>query len=207
MDPLRSEDDRRAVAARIAAIERETAGEVVVRIVDQSDDYAFHRLLFAAGASAVLAEGLSLTFPWLSAYALEIAVAAAVALWFILGTPALLHRFLPKALEAGAVHRRAQAAFVEDGVHRTRDASGVLIFISRFEHRVEILADAGIHRRVGTEGWDGHVKTIVAGIKAGEATRGVLSALDAIGAELKAGFPPRSDDENELADHVIDTKR
>ena len=207
MGPLESKADREAVAERIAAIENETAGEIVVHVVDQSDDYAFWRLLFAAGAAVVLAEAASFLSPDLAHYGLELAVGLGLVLWWLLGRPAVLGRVLPRPALARAVHRRAQVAFMEDGVYRTRDASGVLIFLSRMEHRVEILADAGIHARVGTDGWSRHVNTIVSGIRAGRSADALHEALTTIGDELKAGFPPRPDDENELADHVIVTRR
>lgn len=207
MAPLELEEDRKRVANRIAEIEKETAGEIVVRVVDKSEDYAFFRLSFAAGGAVAVAEGLSLMLPESARFSLELALGLGVAFWLLLGWSYVLRRVLPAPALARAVHRRAQIAFMEDGVYRTRDASGVLVFISRFEHRVEILADAGIHARVGVEGWSRHVETILSGIKAGEGTRGLLEALDAIGAELKTGFPPRPDDTDELSNHVIVTPR
>lgn len=207
MEPLSSQADLDAVAARIADIERGTAGEIVVHVVDRSDDYAFWRLLFGVGVAVVLAEAAAFSVPDWAPYGLEMAVAlTAVAVW-ALGASSVLGRVLPKAALAQAVHRRAQAAFMEDGVYRTRDASGVLIFISRMEHRVEILADAGIHARVGTDGWSRHVQALVSGIRTGRGTQALLDTLDAIGDELKDGFPPRPDDRNELANHVITTSR
>jgi len=207
MQPLRHPDDRAKVAHRIADIEARTAGEIVVHVVDQSDDYSFWRLFFAVGGAVALSEAASLLWPEIGPYALESAVALAALLWFAFGWPPLLGRLVPRLAAAQAVHRRAAFAFVDDGVHHTRDASGVLVFLSRLERRVEILADAGIHARVGVEGWTRHVETIVSGLKQGDGTERLLEALDAIGAELEAGFPPRPDDENELENHVIVTAR
>ena len=136
MGPLESKADREAVAERIAAIENETAGEIVVHVVDQSDDYAFWRLLFAAGAAVVLAEAASFLSPDLAHYGLELAVGLGLVLWWLLGRPAVLGRVLPRPALARAVHRRAQVAFMEDGVYRTRDASGVLIFLDRKSTRL-----------------------------------------------------------------------
>lgn len=207
MEPLELSGDRDAVAKRIAEIEEKTAGEIVVHLVDRSDDYAFWRLLASGVAAVALAEAGSFFWPMLSAYALELAVGTAVLLWLASAPSVVLRQVVPKAAMAQAVDLRARAAFLEDGVHETRDASGVLILLSKLEHRVVILADAGIHARVGVDGWSAHVQTIVQGIREGRATESLLSALDAIGDELAAGFPPRPDDVNELENHVIHTAR
>ena len=57
-------------------------------------------------------------------------------------------------------------------VFKTRDRTGILIFLALFEHRAVILADEGIHRAVPREEWQALVDELVAGIRAG---RGVAA--------------------------------
>ena len=40
----------------------------------------------------------------------------------------------------------AMAAFVEEEVFSTRDRTGILLFLSLFEHRVVVLGDSGINQ-------------------------------------------------------------
>jgi putative membrane protein len=101
------------------------------------------------------------------------------------------------------VAARARQLFVEHGITETRDRSGVLVYLSEAEHRIEILADRGVHQRVGAEGWQRMVDGVVKAIQQGEAGKGVLAAVDAIGAVLVEHFPRRTDDVNELSDAVV----
>jgi putative membrane protein len=97
------------------------------------------------------------------------------------------------------VKARAEQLFIEEGVTETRERSGVLLYLSEAEHRVELLADRGIHERVGAETWQRLVDEVVIGIRAGHAMDGIVKAVDAIGASLAQHFPPSSDDVNELS--------
>ena len=60
----------------------------------------------------------------------------------LLGRIPLLKRWtLPKKLISERVHRECLANFVATGMQETRDRTGILIYLSELEHRVEILAD------------------------------------------------------------------
>lgn len=199
-------EDLKTVEAKIAEIEKHTSGEIVVHVVARSDDYGGARLAWSVVVAALVAELAAFQLAMLDAWALEIAAALTVLFWFLLGVPVLLRGLVPNQSKHNRVHRRALAAFIENGVHRTRDASGVLILLSMFERRVEILADAGIHARVGTDGWRSHVGRIVAGMKSGKPVDGLCETIGLIGEELKAGMPIREDDENELSNEVVVTR-
>lgn len=200
--------DLEAIEAKISEVEKTTAGEIVVHVAARSDDYPAVRLAWAGVLATVAAEVLSYEFaavfqPW----TLELAVGIALLLWLVLGWSAILRWLIPTAQKQACVHRRALAAFVENRVHRTRDASGVLILVSMLERRVELLADEGIHARVGVEGWTAHVDRIIDGIRSGRPAAGIVDTIGRIGEELTAGIPPRPDDENELSNQVIVTSR
>lgn len=213
MSNMLSEADRERIKSKIGEIEARTAGEIVVHVVGRSSGYGFLRAVYAATGAYVVAQVAVLMEPladrglYLADWALPAMPVLVFLLWLALGVPAVLRRVLPAGLVAEAVHRRAETAFLENRVHRTIDASGVLVLVSELEHRVEILADEGIHARVGVEGWKKHVDQLVKEIRAGRATEGLLGAIDRIGEELAAGFPPRSDDTNELPDQVVTSSR
>ena len=201
-----SSDDLKAIEKKIAEVEKYTAGEIVVHVVSRCDGYGEFRLGWAFLLGILLAKGLTFEVPLLGPWALEVAVGASVVLWFVLGVPTLLRWMVPAAAKQAQVHRRAQVAFVENRVHRTRDASGVLILVSLFERRVEILADEGIHARVGVDGWKAHVGRIIDGVRRGEPSAGIVQTIGLIGDELKDGVPVRPDDENELSNEVVMTR-
>lgn len=213
MGTLLSSADRDRIAAKIAEVELATAGELVVHVTQRSSGYGFVRALYAASGAYVVAQVAVLTEPFAGSdfyfadWALPSLPVLAGVLWLLLGVPALLRRVLPSSVVDLAVLRRAETAFLENRVHRTVAASGVLILVSELEHRVQILADEGIHQRVGVEGWTKHVAQIVEQIRVGRTVEGLLTAIDAIGRELAEAFPPSPEDENELPNAVVDTKR
>ncbi|MEM7675197.1 MAG: hypothetical protein AAF449_04240 [Myxococcota bacterium] len=203
-----SKTDLKAIEAKIADVEKHTAGEIVVHVVKRSDDYTAVRLGWSIALAAVAVEIFSYAFDDLIyGWTLEMAAGFAFLLWLVLGLPALLRRVIPMQFTAEAVHKRAKLAFLENRVYQTRDASGVLIMVSLFERRVEILADEGIHARVGVEGWTKHVRRIIDGMKTGQPAEGIIETIGLIGEDLKSDVPIKPDDENELSNEVIISDR
>jgi putative membrane protein len=201
---LLSSADRKRVEATIAEVERHTAGEVVVVVVPRCDDYALWR-----GAAAV---GLSLfgamvfyEFVWFAPglWAFVGQIPLLLFFFWLLGLGPLARLVVPKHVRAACVSERAKQLFLDRGLTETRDRSGVLLLLSELEHRVEILADVGIHERVGVEGWRTHVSNVVAAMRDGRAADGVCTAVADVGAELAEAFPPRPDDANELPNEVV----
>jgi putative membrane protein len=116
--------------------------------------------------------------------------AAAAALGALLALWDPVERLLigPRALDE-AVRARALRAFAEQGLYRTADGTGVLVFASLLERRAVVLGDRGIHDRVGQEGWTRAVEALVAGLRRGEPGRGFVEAIASCGARLAEHFP------------------
>ena len=102
------------------------------------------------------------------------------------------------------VQEAAVTSFFKKGIHRTREETGVLIFISLFEHRVWVLADRGINRKVAQDQWDGIVASIVEGIRQKRAGDAICKAVADVGSLLAAHFPIREDDRDELANLIVE---
>jgi putative membrane protein len=102
-----------------------------------------------------------------------------------------------------ATHKRAEAAFLEEEVFNTRQRTGILIFISFFEHEVIVMADKGISKVVDQKEWDAIVKIIIEQIKKGKITDGIVAAITRCGEILlEKGFVISHDDINELGDEL-----
>lgn len=99
----------------------------------------------------------------------------------------------------GRVDRVAEKAFGKLRIANTRDKNGVLIFVCPRRRRVTVIGDSGIHERCGQPLWDRAVAAINEHA-ATDLTAGVIRAIELVGAELAAQFPPRADDTNELPD-------
>jgi len=82
--------------------------------------------------------------------------------------------------------------------------SGLLVYVSLFEHRVVILADRRALEALGEERIGAIRDRAVESLKEGEVVDGCIAAIEAAGEVLREAFPVgREVNENELADHVL----
>jgi putative membrane protein len=201
MAQLLNAEETARVAEHVARAERGTAGEIVVVLAERSDGYERQRAAASFTATLLSALLLYIFVPALPELWVLCAEAPLMVLyWWLTGQRSLTRALVPARLQRDAVLARAEQAFIEQGVTETRERSGVLLFLSETERRVELLADRGIHERVGTEVWQGLVANVVTAIRSGHAAAGITQAVDAIGVSLAAHFPPSPDDVNELPD-------
>lgn len=213
MKTMITDADLDRIKEAVATAEKQTSGEIVPYIVSKS---ASHEVAVwrGAGVFAFLAYAVVLGARWFSGWGgsqltegmvpvLLIIVAAGIGAALIHWIPALKRRFAGQDRLAVATHRRAMQAFIEKEVFTTRERTGILLFVSLLEHRIEVVGDAGINAKVETEDWVGVVTTIQQHMKAGQLAEGLVQGIHQCGHLLeKAGVAIRSDDTNELADDV-----
>ncbi|MDB4986593.1 MAG: hypothetical protein JWN04_1771 [Myxococcaceae bacterium] len=198
-----SKAEAERIAAAVTEIEKRTAGEIVVAELPVSDDYAEVRLWYALLVGLATAALAHLLAPALSVGAvLALQFGLGLLMWLLSRVPTVLRRLLPRGRAQRAVERAAQLAFLQYGVFRTRDRTGVLIFLSELERRVVILGDEGIHARVQDPGWSRLIGSLVAAIKQQRACDGVCDVITQLGAQLSQAAPIREDDTNELPNFV-----
>jgi len=183
-----------AVRARVQeAVRRAEAlsrGQIVPVVVERSDPYPEAR--FRGGLFlAALATGVVLLLqPPLALAELALIQVAAGALGALASLWEPVERLLVgRAAALEAVRARAVRAFHEQGLHRTAEGTGVLLFASLFERRAVVLGDRGIHEKVGDGEWDRAVAALSAGMRAGDPGRGFVDAVALCGARLAEHFP------------------
>ena len=88
-------------------------------------------------------------------------------------------------------------------VWETEHNSGVLIYLLLADRRVEIVADRGVHSRVGTAAWEAICGEMQQEFARGQFERGVVLGVRAISDLLAAHFPPSGDGPNELPDRPV----
>jgi len=194
---------RDRVAATIREIEGRTGAEVVVTVRARSGYYRAADYLFGAVCSFAALLGyvfLPITFPD-DVAALLIVLSFGVGAVFAANVPPLRRLLVSRSRRGEEVARAARACFVEQGIGRTRDRTGVLVYLSLFERRVEVVADGGIPvARLGQRYRDASAALDRAARRRPEA---FLSALGALGELLAEAVPRRADDVNELPDEVV----
>lgn len=201
MAHLLSPEETAKVAEHVAAAERGTAGEIVVVLAERSAGYERQRAAVSFAATLLVVVLLYRFAPIIHELWLLCGQAPlALAFWWLTGYRPVTRWIVPRGVQAAAVRARSKQVFVEHGVTETRERSGVLLFLSEAERRVELLADRGIHERVGAELWQALVDDVVGAIRGGQAAAGITHAVDAIGARLGQHFPPSAADTNELPD-------
>jgi uncharacterized membrane protein YgcG len=110
---------------------------------------------------------------------------------------------LAPLLQGQSVRDRAIEVFSRLRVWDTEFNNGVLIYLLLAERDVEIVADRGIHARVGAQGWQTICKQMEKEFRAGRFQTGVIIGIDAISAHLKQHYPRRGADSNELPDAPV----
>ncbi|HRI86807.1 MAG TPA: hypothetical protein PK869_01005 [Candidatus Hydrogenedentes bacterium] len=102
--------------------------------------------------------------------------------------------------ETGQAARRI---FYDSRIHHTKDASGLLIYVSLYERTAVLLADAAITEKLGQGTLDELTAGLVSGIRAGDITAALATTINAAGNKLEAVLPRSSHDTNELSDTLI----
>lgn len=207
--------DQALIREAVRQAEQKTSGEIVPYIVQQSDDYD---VAAWRGAAIGVVKGSLLCWLlfwiWGDAWALEWlhtdwGIPSVMLIFGVLGF--LLTEYIPffKRLLTGywqlnkRVHQRALEAFLSEEVFNTRDRTGILLFISLFEHRIEVLGDNGINARVTANDWVEVVKIIKNGIKEQNFTSGLVNAIGLCGELLhRKEVSIKTDDTNELGDNI-----
>jgi uncharacterized membrane protein len=95
---------------------------------------------------------------------------------------------------------RAVQVFSDLRVWDTEENNGVLIYLLLADRDFEIVADRGIHRRIGNAGWEELARRMERHFRAGNVERGVIEGIEAVGRTLQENYPRRGPDINELPD-------
>jgi len=101
-----------------------------------------------------------------------------------------------------SVEELAQAEFIRLGIGKTRDKTGILIFILLEGRQFFILTDSGINEKVPQNTWDDIKDEMQAMFINGEFCKGILHGINKVGNILALHFPIKPDDTNEISDKV-----
>jgi putative membrane protein len=208
--------EAKAIEAQVAAIETRAGVQIVTAVIGRA--HAHSELPWKAFALGAAFAGLVVVaFDWLrpdwsSAHAALLHVLAilgggAVSAMVTLFVPAYARLFLNVARRDADVRRYAESLFLRRQLFQTRERNGILVLVSRYERRIEIVADIGFDGRIGEPEWRSVIARMtprLATDATAEALQQGLARLD----ELLAakGVHGAPDGGNELANRPIEER-
>lgn len=203
-----SQEDLERVAAAVREAEQHTSGEIVPYFVHRSDRYEEAIWRGAILLSFLVLVGITtaqlFSDAWIGISGVNIALltigVGALGAALVSVIPALKRFFSGEELINHRVALRAADAFITEEVFKTRDRTGILIFLSLLEHKVLVVGDVGINAKVEQSEWEDIVARIIRGINEHRPAEGLVDAIRQCGVLLqKSGFKRRRDDTNELS--------
>jgi putative membrane protein len=198
-------DEKNRIRKAIEEVERQTAGEIVTVIAQQSDDYLYIPTLWAALIALAIPGVINyLPFEFLLAHSYLTQFIVFIVLAVFFQWPPLKLRLIPRHIKVQRARRQAYMQFLVQDLHHTAQRTAILLFVSVAERYVEIIADKGINDVVDIGTWDKVVDEFVNNVKQNRVADGFIMAIQQCGDILIRHFPVTATDVNELPNHLIE---
>lgn len=191
------------VREAIRAIENVTSAEVVVAVRPSSGHYRHTDYLVGASFSFVAL--LVFLFDPEHEFSLEWMPFDSVVA-FVLGAvlsanlPPLRRLLTSRKLMRTNVATAAKGAFVDLAVARTSGRTGILVYVSMLEKRVEVVPDVAVDRAVLGATFGDAIAALDTAVRRGPSLPKFLDALRSLGPILGKVLPRQVGDVNELPD-------
>jgi putative membrane protein len=111
--------------------------------------------------------------------------------------------FTPRQQMLEEVSARARETFFDKRIHHTKEATGLLIYLSLFEHMAVVLGDQNVMDQVGQDFLDDLCDQLTKGMREGHATEALCSVIATAGEKLSGPLPCGDQDTNELHDTLV----
>ena len=186
-----------ALTDAVRELERRSCVELVVEIRGRSGSYAHAHARFAAVVAFValivlLFSPVHFRAGWV---AVDVAVSWVLGLLIARKSDAVRHLMTSSRERVALVRAWAASVFHERGIANTRLESGVLLYLSLLEGRMELLADRGVLAAVPPLDWN-RVADLARGRRATPST--ALEVIRALTPLLERCLPVHEDDVDEL---------
>ena len=212
-----------AIEAAITEVEKKTAAEVVPVVAsvsgryDRAEDlFGFLLSLLVLGTAWVWCQDIvPAGEAWSGAPALRLnlpIILAILGVTFLIGIaiashlPFLRLPLIAKREMRQEVERAARESFQRLKIRKTGGGTGLLIYVSLYEHMVHVVGDDAINAKLSQADWQGLCDTILRGFKDGKPATGMRDGILLGGELLATHFPIQPGDANELFDrlHLLD---
>ena len=204
-------EDLQQIEQAVKEAEERTGGEIVPVLAKESSFYEIALWRSAAIFAGLMGVLLTLLYlltdvllfmpPYL--WLLLVLTAGLVGMMLAVSFWPVKRWLLGKQLVEARVIDQAKNMFYDHNVHLTSQRTGVLIYVSFFEHQAVVLADVGIDELVPEDSWVTIVQRLTEGMKKGQTTESLCEAILACGRLLEeSGIQKPIDDDNQLSDDV-----
>jgi putative membrane protein len=207
--------DRQEIESCIRRAESRTRGEIMVVVEAASGHYPAADL--RAAAALAFPAALALTpllggLLWAGPFNLWIFLVSLLPLLMVFQAavkrlPSLKRVFVFDREMQAQVHDAAEMQFYRKGVFRTREATGVLIYVSVLERKVRVLGDRGINLRIPEGTWEGVAATIAQGVREGRPAESICRAVGRVADLLAENSPVGPGDVDELKNLVVEGRK
>ena len=208
-----SEQEKAQISEAVRAAEAHTSAEIVPMLVARSGLYrdAQHRVGLALAlivlTGLLMGEGLWASWGWQTADAawllLAVVLAYAVGSW--LGTLASVIRAVTSRERLHRkVQLRAEQAFAQHSLSRTRERTAVLLMVSLLERHVYVLPDLGIGPAITRAQWNDVVDAVVTKLRENDIAGGLCAGIERSGVILARACPSvPGDNPDELSNRLL----
>jgi uncharacterized membrane protein len=97
---------------------------------------------------------------------------------------------------------RAIQVFEKLGMQKTKNRSGILIYLASESRKIAIYGDKGIHNKVGKEYWNNIVAQTILRIQSEDMTAAMIQVIKELGEPLAEHFPETNQEINELTNEI-----
>ena len=189
------------LAQTIRDIEKDTDAEIVIVVRGRSGtyrhaDYLCGAIVAFAGLIFVLFSPFEFHTYWVP---IDVAVLFIAGAFVSARTEAVRRALTAKDFRAQAARTGAAAMFYEAGIANTSAENGLLIYLSLFERRLEVIADRGILKAVPALKWNNAVFELKR-IGRKPEPENLIKAVRDIGSLLAEHMPATGENPNELPD-------
>ena len=174
---------------------------MVVEVRDRSGSYAHADARFGALIAFVTLLFL-LYSPWVFAprwIPIDVVIAYVIGILVSRSSHFVRRLMTTRRDRERKVHTAASAAFIDRGIAKTQRSTGMLVYLSLLERRIELIADRGVLDAVPVLEWN----QIAQSARARKATQQTLiDVLNALLPLLQRYAPNRAGDRDELSNEV-----
>lgn len=208
-----SEQDKARISEAVRASEAHTSAEIVPMLVARSGLYrdAQHRaglaLALVVLTSLVMGEGFWASWRWQTAEAawllLAVLLSYAIGSW-IGRIPSVIRAVTSSERLRRKVQLRAEQAFAQHSLSRTRQRTGVLLMVSLLERHVYVLPDSGIGPGITPAQWNDVIEAVITKLRENDIAGGFCAGIERCGVLLARACPAvPGDNPDELSNRLL----